>query len=401
MNRYDEPELGAQALEEVEHLRLDQHVERRDRLVADDQRRVERQRARDRHALGLPARELARAPAAVASGSSPTRSSTSWTRSPALGAACRRRRRPAAPRRAAATRHFGSSEPNGSWKTICMWRRASQQRACRFRPDELDSRADGPSRTSAAAPAAASARASTCPTRSRRRCPSVSPGGRRTTRPTRRARRRPSTPPRPRTVNSCTRLRDLAAAARAFVAVRSSLDGLGLAPARTDASTPTGARAPALRAAARLLGSLSRTSGQRGANGQPARAVGEVRRLARHDRQRGVRRLSSARDRVRAAPACRASARGANSFARRRRARPPRPAYMTSTSSAKLAARPRSWLIMINAMPRRCCRSRSSSMIWACVVTSSAVVASSAISSCGSPASAIAIITRWRMPPES
>ena len=40
-------------------------------------------------------------------------------------------------------------------------------------------------------------------------------------------------------------------------------------------------------------------------------------------------------------------------------------------------------------------------MIWAWVVTSSAVVASSAISSFGSAASAIAIITRWRIPPES
>ena len=42
-----------------------------------------------------------------------------------------------------------------------------------------------------------------------------------------------------------------------------------------------------------------------------------------------------------------------------------------------------------------------SSRIWAWIVTSSAVVGSSAISSCGSQASAIAIITRWRMPPES
>src|SRR5215213_1055856 len=38
---------------------------------------------------------------------------------------------------------------------------------------------------------------------------------------------------------------------------------------------------------------------------------------------------------------------------------------------------------------------------WACVVTSSDVVGSSAISSSGSHASAIAIITRWRWPPDS
>ena len=37
----------------------------------------------------------------------------------------------------------------------------------------------------------------------------------------------------------------------------------------------------------------------------------------------------------------------------------------------------------------------------ACTVTSSAVVGSSAIRSSGSAASAIAIATRWRMPPEN
>ena len=48
--------------------------------------------------------------------------------------------------------------------------------------------------------------------------------------------------------------------------------------------------------------------------------------------------------------------------------------------------------------------SRSSRMrcrIWAWIVTSSAVVGSSAISTLGSQDSASAIITRWRMPPEN
>ena len=46
--------------------------------------------------------------------------------------------------------------------------------------------------------------------------------------------------------------------------------------------------------------------------------------------------------------------------------------------------------------------SRSSSWrICAWIVTSSAVVGSSAMSSFGSQASAMAIITRWRRPPES
>ena len=53
------------------------------------------------------------------------------------------------------------------------------------------------------------------------------------------------------------------------------------------------------------------------------------------------------------------------------------------------------------AMPSRSCSSCTSSMICACVVTSSAVVGSSAISSDGLVASPMAIITRWRMPPEN
>jgi hypothetical protein len=47
------------------------------------------------------------------------------------------------------------------------------------------------------------------------------------------------------------------------------------------------------------------------------------------------------------------------------------------------------------------CSSFSSSRICACMVTSSAVVGSSAISRSGSLASAMAIITRWRWPPDS
>ena len=45
--------------------------------------------------------------------------------------------------------------------------------------------------------------------------------------------------------------------------------------------------------------------------------------------------------------------------------------------------------------------SLSSFRICACTVTSSAVVGSSAINRSGSFAKAMAIITRWRWPPES
>ncbi len=78
-----------------------------------------------------------------------------------------------------------------------------------------------------------------------------------------------------------------------------------------------------------------------------------------------------------------------------------RPAYMTATSSAMPATTPRSCVISTMAMwvSRWMSRSRSSTCAW--TVTSSAVVGSSAISRSGEQASAMAIITRWRMPPDS
>ncbi len=52
-------------------------------------------------------------------------------------------------------------------------------------------------------------------------------------------------------------------------------------------------------------------------------------------------------------------------------------------------------------MPSRFWVSFSSFRICACTVTSSAVVGSSTIKRSGSFAKAMAIITRWRWPPES
>ena len=51
-------------------------------------------------------------------------------------------------------------------------------------------------------------------------------------------------------------------------------------------------------------------------------------------------------------------------------------------------------------MPSSSCSSRISRSTWAWTVTSRAVVGSSAMSSRGCEASAMAIIARWRMPPE-
>ena len=56
--------------------------------------------------------------------------------------------------------------------------------------------------------------------------------------------------------------------------------------------------------------------------------------------------------------------------------------------------------MMIIAIPTSFCIWVRSSMSWACTVASSAVVGSSAIRSFGFRASAIAIITRWRIPPD-
>ena len=53
-------EVALQVLEQVQDLRLHGDVERRDRLVADDQLRVDRERAGDADALALAAGELVR-----------------------------------------------------------------------------------------------------------------------------------------------------------------------------------------------------------------------------------------------------------------------------------------------------------------------------------------------------
>ena len=78
-----------------------------------------------------------------------------------------------------------------------------------------------------------------------------------------------------------------------------------------------------------------------------------------------------------------------------------RPPYMTMTSSVRPETTLRSCDTMIIAMCRSACSccSRSRMPFW--IVTSSAVVASSAMSRSGEQVRAIAIITRWRMPPEN
>ena len=68
---------------------------------------------------------------------------------------------------------------------------------------------------------------------------------------------------------------------------------------------------------------------------------------------------------------------------------------------ANPASTPKSWLTITTAMPRSSDSRRSKSITWALMVTSRAVVGSSARSSGGSQASARAMATRCRIPPEN
>ena len=77
------------------------------------------------------------------------------------------------------------------------------------------------------------------------------------------------------------------------------------------------------------------------------------------------------------------------------------PAYMTTTRSLRPAMTPMSWVMSSTPMLSSLRRVSMMSRICAWMVTSRAVVGSSAISTAGSHDSAIAIITRWRMPPEN
>src|SRR5580658_3752044 len=78
-----------------------------------------------------------------------------------------------------------------------------------------------------------------------------------------------------------------------------------------------------------------------------------------------------------------------------------RPEYSTATRSQVSATTPRSWVTRITLIASSARRRRSSLRIWSWMVTSNAVVGSSASSNFGPGASAMAIMARWRMPPEN
>ena len=71
------------------------------------------------------------------------------------------------------------------------------------------------------------------------------------------------------------------------------------------------------------------------------------------------------------------------------------------TRSATSDTTPMSWVMKMMDEPWSRRSWATSRRIWACTVTSSAVVGSSAMSNDGLQDSAMAIMARWRMPPDS
>ena len=112
-------ERRPQIHEQVQHLCLDRHVQRGDRFVADDEFRLDRQRARDTDARALTARELVRkAPhqRRVQADAIELQADVFDL----LPLARSGRARPALRRRSSTTRRRGFSDAYGSWKIICI-----------------------------------------------------------------------------------------------------------------------------------------------------------------------------------------------------------------------------------------------------------------------------------------
>ena len=125
--------LAPQPVEQPQDAGLHRHVERRRRLVGDQQPRPAGERDRDRDALAHPARELVRERVAARRAGSGIRtsSSSSTARRSAPG---RARARGAGARARSAgvpTESIGCSDVNGSWKTIAMLAARDRRAAAR------------------------------------------------------------------------------------------------------------------------------------------------------------------------------------------------------------------------------------------------------------------------------
>ena len=144
MNTYVSPSSRLQVVEQVDDLRLDRDVERRHRLVADDQLGPQRERAGHPDALALAAGELGREAVVVlrvepdelhqllhraAAARGPSAMPWIANGSPMIEP----------------TRRRGFSEPYGSWKIICMSRRIGASCAPR-QPGDVPAVEDDPAR---------------------------------------------------------------------------------------------------------------------------------------------------------------------------------------------------------------------------------------------------------------
>ena len=152
------------------------------------------------------------------------------------------------------------------------------------------------------------------------------------------------------------------------------LHGRHLAPA--DVHRQRAARMEA--AAGRRVGQVGRRAGQAGLR----RRVADARQAG--DEMRGV-----------------GMARRAQQVARSDPPRPAGPAYMTPSRSQRLACTARSCVTNSSDEPISCWISRIIASTPFCTTTSSAVVGSSAMMKSGRQTVASAIVTRWRMPPDS
>ena len=169
-----QPELVLQLLEEVDDAGLDADVERRHRLVEDDELRLDRQRPGDADALALAAGELVRVAVGVLGRQADELQQLLNARPAPAPWSIPRWTRSASP---IARSMFlrGLSEAYGSWNTICArWRNSIRASPLERRRCRCPRRGSG--RTSAGSAAAPAGRSSTCRTPTRPTSPSVSPG---------------------------------------------------------------------------------------------------------------------------------------------------------------------------------------------------------------------------------
>ncbi len=174
-----EAELVLQVLEQVEDLRLHRYVERRDRLVADQQVGIERQRPGDADALALAARKAVR----IARLEARIESDRPHQLADQLAAAISRCRRHGsrAARAGCSTRSCAAtSEENGSWNTIWM-RVPHLLEAAALEREKVDRAGLGVEHGAAGigghAPASGASTPSSCRSRFRRPAPGIRRAG--------------------------------------------------------------------------------------------------------------------------------------------------------------------------------------------------------------------------------